>query len=70
MRAVILPLVSTGAIIGGLRAGQSCVDAPTPVWEHFEDFNSLRAQFTDFQASPFDDDTGAIYERAGWSKND
>jgi hypothetical protein len=69
-RVVMVPLVIAVGIICLLRFSQSYLYATRPGWEHFEEFNSLRAQFTDFQASPFDDDTRAIYERAGWSKND
>src|SRR5262249_40516546 len=64
------PLLIAGGIIGVLRVSQRYIYATTPGWEHFEEFNSLRAQFTDYQASPFDNDTREIYGRAGWTKND
>src|SRR5262249_45979882 len=70
VRVVVLPLVTAGGIIGLLRISQGYIYATTPGWEHFEEFNYLRAQFTDYQASPFDDETRGIYERAGWSNND
>jgi hypothetical protein len=70
MRAVILPVVIAGGVTAFLRISQSYVYGSTPGWEHFEDFNKLRAQFTDYQAAPFSDESRAVYERAGWTEND
>src|SRR5262249_34227035 len=70
MRAFVLPLVIAGAITAGLRVSQSYFYGSTPGWEHFEQFNKLRAQFTDYQAAPFNDDSRAVYKQAGWTEND
>src|SRR5262249_23337772 len=69
-RGLILPLVIAGAIAGVLRAKQSYVYPSGPGWERFEEFNRLRAQFTDYQAAPFGDESRAVYQRAGWTEND
>jgi hypothetical protein len=70
MRTLMLPLVIAGGIAGFLRVSQSYVYASTPGWEQFEEFNRLRAQFTDYQAAPFSQESRAVYERAGWTEND
>jgi hypothetical protein len=70
VRMVIPPLVIAGGITGLLRVSQSYVYGSSPGWEHFEEFNKLRAQFTDYQAAPFSDENRAVYERAGWTQND
>jgi hypothetical protein len=69
-RVAAMPFLVAGAVVQAAYWYNVHAYARSPGWEHFYEFNILRAQFTDYGRAAYCAATKPAYDQIGWSEND
>lgn len=66
----VAPFIAGVLLAAAAKAYNDREYARAPGWQGFYEFNTLRAQLTDYGRAPFGPGTKAVYDEVGWSAND
>jgi len=59
-----------GVTVFGLRTYEKQYYNKDPEWEHFFEFSSLKSRFVDYDHIDYTEETKAVFDEVGWSRND
>jgi len=68
--AFLIPTLLACLAAGGAKTINDWIYRTSPGWEHFEEFNEVRAEFLDYERAPFDRSTLATFQALGLTPND
>jgi hypothetical protein len=66
----VFPFAAAALLMQAAKVYNDWCYRTNPEWSSFYEFNSLRAQFTDYERTKYEPETRWIFEEAGWSEND
>jgi hypothetical protein len=68
--AFLMPSLLACLAGAGIKTANDWIYRTSPGWEHFEEFNQVRAEFLDYERAPFDASTLATFQSLGLTPND
>jgi hypothetical protein len=68
--AFLMPAFLACLAAGGVKTANDWIYRTSPGWEHFQEFNQVRAEFLDYERAPFDASTLATFQSLGLTPND
>ncbi len=66
----VIPIAIAFLLFYGAGQYNSNYYQSDPGWSYYRQYNSLRAQITDYPSYRYNDETKEVYEHVGWSAND
>jgi hypothetical protein len=68
--ALLTPALVACLAAGSVKTANDWIYHTSPGWEHFQEFNEVRAEFLDYERAPFDRSTLATFQSLGLTPND